>query len=410
VHARRLARAATILALTALATACSGSSKSLTPPSAGADIIIAANLPLSGDRASFGRPMQLGYQQAVDEVNAAGGLDLGGGTRKVKLEIADDRSDPTLAAQQARDAYQQGNAVAMLGSANPPLNNPISAVAEQVHKPLVVTSTPIEPWLNARPDGYLWAWDIFFTEEQRTEVPFQAADLLQSNKQVALITDTEQDGAIMGRLWAQQAPKFGYRIVYQTQVPIGSAEFSSQISALRSVQAEVLIAKLRAPDAAELWKQMKALGYVPKAAFCEECAITDSWFRLLGRMAAGTLEADFWSPSLPLPDAETFADKYAPQFGGRNGDLSVLVSAYSAAKVLLDAVAAARSTQPGAINDMLTRTNNTYPIGPVKFAANHSAAIRAIVTQWADRPDVQRVWPTDPPGATPIQSPPAGLQ
>jgi branched-chain amino acid transport system substrate-binding protein len=68
-----------------------------------------------------------------------------------------------------------------------------------------------------RPDGYLWAWDIFFTEQQRTEVPFQAADMLQTNKQVALFTDTEADGAIMGHLWGQQAPRFGYRVVYETQ-------------------------------------------------------------------------------------------------------------------------------------------------------------------------------------------------
>ena len=155
---------------------------------------------------------------------------------------------------------------------------------------------------------------------------------------------------------------------------------------------------------------MKAIGYLPKAAFCEECAITSAWFTLLGPMAAGTLAADFWSPSLPLPEAATFADKYARQLGGRNGDLSLLVSSYSAAKVLQDALAAGRPTQPDAINNVLARTDKIYPIGPVRFMANHSAAIDAIVTQWGNGPDVQRIWPTDPPGAAPIQSPPAGLQ
>jgi ABC-type branched-subunit amino acid transport system substrate-binding protein len=99
------------------------------------------------------------------------------------------------------------------------------------------------------------------------------------------------------------------------KVPIGTAEFSSQIAAVRSAQADIVIAKLPAPDAAVLWKQMKVLGYLPKAAFCEECAITDGWFALLGPIAAGTLEADLWSPSLPLPQATTFADRYAAQLG-----------------------------------------------------------------------------------------------
>jgi branched-chain amino acid transport system substrate-binding protein len=59
---------------------------------------------------------------------------------------------------------------------------------------------------------------------------------------------------------------------------------------------------------------------------------------------------------------------------------------------------------------MLRRTDKTYPVGPVKFTPEHTSPIRAIVTQWGNGPNVQRVWPTDPAGAAKIESPPPGLE
>jgi branched-chain amino acid transport system substrate-binding protein len=326
IHIGRWKRWASAVLMTVLPSAC-GMPAILQPP-AGAEIVIAANLPLSGDRGDFGKPIQLGYQRAVDEVNAAGGIDVDGKKRKIKLEIADDQSDPNVASQQARDAFARDNAVAMLGAANPPLNNPISAVAEQVNKPLVISNTLLEPWLNARQEGYRWAWDIFFNQRQRTEVQFEACDLLQTNRQVALFTDTQQDGVGMSAAWQQQAPRFGYTIAYSAQVPPGTTDFSSQIRSAREARAEIVIAKLPQPDATALWKQMKALGYVPRAAFCEECAIRGSWFDSLGPVAAGTMNADWWSPSLGMLQASDFVDRYAQQLGGQNGDLSVVVSSF----------------------------------------------------------------------------------
>jgi branched-chain amino acid transport system substrate-binding protein len=389
----------------------SGNATPVTPQTqVDADIVIAANLPLSGDRADFGRPIQLGYAQAVDEVNAAGGITVDGTKRRVQLKIADDQSDGALAASEARDAFQQDNAVAMLGAANPPLNNPISAVAEDLHKPLVISNTLLEPWLGARPQGYLWSWDIFFSQQQRTQVQFQAADLLSTNKRVALFTDTAQDGISMAAAWQRQAPRFGYTIVAAAQVPAGTTDFSEQVRAASAAQAEIVIAKLAQPDAVALWKEMNTAGYVPKAAFCEECAIRSSWFTTLGPVGAGTMNADWWSPSLPLPRAKEFVDRYAAGLGGENGDLSIVVSSYSAASVLLDAIAAGESTQPEAIRDHLSTTDKSYPVGPVKFTPEHTSPINAIVTQWGAGPNVLRVWPTDPPGAATIESPPRGLE
>jgi branched-chain amino acid transport system substrate-binding protein len=52
----------------------------------------------------------------VDEVNEAGGLDVGGERRPVELVIQDNQTSPDLASEQARSLILQHEAVALPGT------------------------------------------------------------------------------------------------------------------------------------------------------------------------------------------------------------------------------------------------------------------------------------------------------
>ena len=259
------------------------------PAAAAGDVVIGAVLPLTGPLAPFGANIRIGYQSAVDAVNKAGGLDVGGTKRQVSLVILDDQSDPNMATDQARTLIQRNNAVALLGSATPPLNIPISNVADQLKRPLIIGACPIRAWLSGKPDGWQFSWDMFFDELQMTDLQYQTSDLAQTNKKVALFTDTEEDGVVMGDLWEQKAPKAGYEIAYHAKFPVGTTNFSSQIDAAKSAQAQVLIAQMIPPDAFALWKQMKALNYQPVVAFCEKCGNSSAWHQVLADVGEGPM-------------------------------------------------------------------------------------------------------------------------
>src|SRR5258708_39127370 len=62
------------------------------------EIVIGASLPLSGPLAGFGSFQQWGYKRAVDEVNKAGGISIGGQKQMVRLIIRDDKTDPNVTA------------------------------------------------------------------------------------------------------------------------------------------------------------------------------------------------------------------------------------------------------------------------------------------------------------------------
>ena len=62
-----------------------------------AEINIATVGPMTGQYASFGQQMKAGAEQAVADINAAGGVNVGGTKMKLKLTVGDDACDPKQA-------------------------------------------------------------------------------------------------------------------------------------------------------------------------------------------------------------------------------------------------------------------------------------------------------------------------
>ncbi len=76
-------------------------------PAMAQDIVVAAAGPMTAGQATFGRQMRDGAEQAVADINAAGGV-LG---RKLRLEIGDDACDPKQARSVAEKLSGMGVAV-----------------------------------------------------------------------------------------------------------------------------------------------------------------------------------------------------------------------------------------------------------------------------------------------------------
>jgi branched-chain amino acid transport system substrate-binding protein len=246
---------------------------------------------------------------------------------------------------------------------------------------MVTSLTPVEAWAAANPQGWKYSWDLFFTESQMTDLQYQASNLVKTNKKVALFTDNEQDGAVMGALWASKAAKFGYTIAYHATFPVGTSDFGSFIAETKKAGATIIIAQMIPPDAFALWKQMKSLGYAPAVAFCEKCGNARSWYKELGDVGNGTMATTWWSPTLGRPQTKEFVDGYEAAFGNTS-DLASVVATYSAAMVMIDAIKKAGSTDPEKVNAALAATDAQLPIAHIKFNDKHQSYVPALMAQW----------------------------
>lgn len=372
----------------------------------GDPVVLGTSLPLTGPLGIFGPPIQAGYEQAVAAINAAGGIDVGGEKRPLSLVVLDNKSDPTVVTSTAKSLINDSGAVALLGSVTPPLTIPFSVVADQEQIPALSGLTPTLAWLGASESGWKYAYDVFVDETEQTAVNFQASDLVETNKKVALFTDTEEDGVAMGGLWESEASKYGYEIVYHAEFPVGTTDFSQFVQKAKDSGAEVMIAQVIPPDAVALWKQMKALGYSPKTAWPEKGG-TVGFPDALGEIAEGASVFGWWTPTNGNVGGQAVYDANIATFGDGLGSQTV-VSSYAMVQVLADAITRAGSTDPDAINEALGSTTDLGTVlAKITIGADHRGVIPVSAVQWQGT-NQPTVWPADQATAE-LEAPVPGL-
>ncbi len=361
------------------------------PAQAAGDIVIGATLPLTGPLAGFGSFQQWGYQHAVDEVNASGGITVEGTKQKVKLVIRDDKTDPNAAAGNIETLISRDRAVALLGSCTPVLVNAAALVAERHQLPMVTGCDPLEAFKSVRQWKYVW--DLFFDEPELAGAPFKMlADAgVKTNKKVAILHDNGPDGqAVGGTIWPALAKQNGYTVVTNASFPLDNTQFTSIIAQAKTAGAQVVLVDAVTPQAVSIRKQMQESGLSPVILVIEKGAEPAQFATALGKLSDGVLVGAYWDPSLPYNGAALLEKQFEKETG-KSGSQHIADS-YTAAKVLLDAIAAAASTDPEKINAAIGRTDKAYVTGPIKFDPTHASKLPIVEAQWQSG-KIVIVWP-----------------
>lgn len=357
------------------------------------EIVIGASIPLSGPLAGFGMYQKWGYETAVNDLNKAGGLTVDGKKVQVRLVIRDDKTDPNVTASNTESLISRDKAVAMLGSCTPALVNAGALVAERRKVPLVAGCDPLGAFRSVR--KWQYAWVMFFEEADLATAGFRMmADYgLQTNKKVAILADNGPDGQIVGgKIWPETAKSGGYEVVQNTSFPTDSQQFTSMVAQAKSTGADIVLVDAIPPQAISIRKQMAAAGYTPKLLVMEKGAEPEFFAQATGRLSDGVLVGGYWDPSFPYPGAAELGKRFETET--KQTQSQHIADSHAAAQVLLDAIAAAGTTDREKINAAIAKTNKSYVIGPVKFDATNTSAIPITVMQWQGGKAVV-VWPKD---------------
>jgi branched-chain amino acid transport system substrate-binding protein len=385
---RRLIAAALAAVTTTAVAACGNGAGASTSQV----IVIGTSMMLSGQTNL--ETIRDGYQWAVDEANAAGGVDVGGTKRKVTLKILDNRGDTSTMVQQVRTLALTDKAAALLGSCCQQ-NIDMQAQADALKIPLVMGALPIE----LLPKGNGYAWDSFQTLADGAKGFLEVATAAGTNKKVMLITNNDAQGQSTAGQWGTAATQAGFTIATRTAVPAGTTDYSDAIGKAKTAGAQVLIAAMTPPDCFAMWKQMKALAYAPKLAIGIQCAQTPGWVSL-GALGAGTLLQTNWTRSSGLPKANDVVQKFGGKYTNDN-DLASVAIGYQEASIVLAAIGKAGSTDHDKINAAIGATDLSGTLGPVKFADNKSAT-PSFIGQWNADGTITQIWPAQ--GASPLKS------
>jgi branched-chain amino acid transport system substrate-binding protein len=366
----------------------------MTAPAFAADeIVIGASIPLSGPLAGFGGFQKWGYTRAVEEINKAGGIAIGGKKMPVRLVLRDDKTDPNTTAANTESLLSRDKVTALLGSCTPALVNAGALVAERRKIPLVTGCDPLEAFKSVR--KWTYVWDLFFHEPELASLPFKALrDLnLDTNKKVAIFHDNGPDGQVVGgMLWPAIAKEAGYDVVQNASFPVDNTQFTSIVAEAKAKGADIALIDAITPQAVSIRKQIASAGYAPKLLVIEKGAEPVQFAEALGKLADGVVVGGYWDPSFPYPGASELAAAF--ESGTKMTSSQHIADSYAAAQVLLDAIAAAGSLDGEKINAAVGQTDKTYVVGPIKFDENHTAKLPLVMLQWQSG-KTPIVWPAD---------------
>ena len=358
--------------------------------SSGGTIVIGATLSLTGSLGVSGQPLKAGYEQEITDVNAAGGIAIGGTKEKLKLVVLNNGSDPSTASSQASELVQQDHAVALLGSATAPIVTTTAVVAEQLHVPFLTSLMPVEAFASGDKDGWKYSWDLFYDEQQQAADAAKALASVPGNKKVVLFTDNEPDGVAERPLYKAAFKADGLDVVGDYTFPVGTTDFSSFIADAKAKGAQLLAGQMAPADGVALWKQLKSAEFHPRAAFLATASDTDSWWQSLGSLAQDTLSEGYWSPSQASPgQLATITPTLGKKYAG-SPDYGTAAVGYALAEVLTDALAKAGSANPGKLNTAISQSDAQTTAGLIKFSqSTHSAITPYYITQWQNGKLVQ---------------------
>ena len=269
------------------------------------EIRIGASIPLTGLGATSGVYGKWGYSTPINDINKAGGIYLSKYGKKlpVRLILYDDQVDPAKTAANIERLILRDDVQALLGPAGSRAVVAAGTVAEREGVPMVTAQSPIRSFLRGC-NQWTYVWSVFFDEQDMARQQFLTMNIVQSNRKVALFTEHAPDGITLGNLWNTYAPEYGYEVVYHAAFPVGASEFGDLIRRAQEKQADIVISVAWLNETITLWRQMRTLGYKPKAAFLEKGGESMEWWRVNGQAAHGTCGVGYWHPALGYPGAQ----------------------------------------------------------------------------------------------------------
>lgn len=220
-------------------------------------IVIGYGNNLTGFLAVHDKLISNGARLAVDQINAKGGI---GGKVKIKLNLLDTKSDPTVAVEVARELIQKKVHVMVL-PCNTDYQVAMTAVAQRANQ-LTVSPCNADPTVGKKYGVY---WPVGLAGNAQMA---QLANYAQKAKykRVYVLDSNFLYVHLMAKYFKKAAPSRGIRIVGTDNIPFGSTGFPNDYSAIvqkmKSVKPapQVIMTGLFTPFVDTLVKQMRAAG------------------------------------------------------------------------------------------------------------------------------------------------------
>ena len=302
-----------------------------------------------------------------------------GGTQYNVHVILKDAPTSAAAAAAAADLINNKNVDLILASSTPDIVNPVADQCEANAVPCITTVAPWQAYFlgrqkdPAKPVPFKWTYHFFWGLEDVVATYQDIWSQIPNNSKAGTIWPNDPDG----QAWSSPNgfPPALSALKFTTTNPglyaDGNQDFTSQISAFKAANADVLLGVPIPPDFTTFWNQAVQQGYHPKVATIGKALLFPSAVEALGANGQNLSTEMWWGPTFPFKSSLT--GQSAKQ----------LVTAYESAtkkqwsqplgfshalfEVMAAAVKAAGSTDKAKVAKALSKLKVSTIVGPLDW-------------------------------------------
>jgi branched-chain amino acid transport system substrate-binding protein len=305
-----------------------------------AQVKLAVAGPVTGANAAFGAQLTQGVQQAVEDINKAGGI-LG---QKIQVEVGDDVSDPKQGVSVA-NKFVGDSVKFVVGHFNSGVTMPASDVYAE-NGILFITPSATNPKITDRK-----LWDAFRTcgrDDQQGMVWAELARDKLKGKKIAVIHDKTTYGKGLADAALDNMHKFGVKEVLYEGVNTGEKDYSAIVSKIKDSGADYLMWGGLHTEGGLILRQMRDQGM--NTIMISGDGITDTEFAAIGGPGVEGTLMTFGPEPRNNPNAKAAVDSFKAKGFDPQG---YTLYSYAAVQIMKQAAEKANSLDPKKVAEVM---------------------------------------------------------
>jgi branched-chain amino acid transport system substrate-binding protein len=334
---------------------------------------------LTGETSTFGVESNAGLTFAIDELNAAGGIEVGGKKMKVEVETQDDQSKADEAKTVAVKFASDAKVVAVIGEVASSRSKTAAPEFQRAGIPMISPSST-NPEVTKVGD---FIFRVCFIDPFQGFVMAKFASEELKLKKVAIMRDPSQDYSVgLADVFKEEFTKMGGAIAVDVSYNAKDSDFRSQLGQIKAAGADGIFIPGYYNEVGTIARQAKELGMeMPLMG-------GDGWdSEKLVEGAGGpgkALEGAYFSTHYSKDSKEQKVQDFVKAFSAKNGKApaSLVAQGYDAMMILADAIKRAGSTERKKVRDALAQTKDYEAVtGKITIDADRNATKSAVVLQ-----------------------------
>ena len=335
-------------------------------------IRVGAPLPLTGPLSPEGKKQQQGYDLWAEQVNKAGGIDVGGQKYKVEIVYNDYQSKTPRAVQLAEKLITADKVNFLFSPFGSGATKAASGVSEKYGIPTIAATASSEAVYN---QGYKYLFGTFTPNPTLTDpISRIVKDNVPNAKKVAILARNDFFPLAIAKAMDASVKKRGFEVVFSGKYAIGTMDHASALTQIRAAKPDFIFATGYINDLILIRKQMGDLGVSAAAAAMVAGPAYKEFVEACGPLAENISSASWWHPAVRYKGQGIFGatESYNKRFTEKYGFIPDYVQASASASgvILQLAIEKAGSIDGKKVRDALAGIDVMTFYGPVRFGSN----------------------------------------